>query len=448
MASLFEKLKHPQAPYYILLSLFLLHVLVMWPGGMTPDSYYQYNMAINNSYTGHHPPMMSVIWHYLQMVYPGSGLILLFHLSMFYAAICIFTSTFKDQISKFFYVFLPIVPPVLVYSSMIWKDVGFAFSYLLLAGILTHLTYLKKPLSLLLSIGVVLILFYGIAVKFQAQYCAPIIVMWIAYIWNNRKFNLITWVSGLVLNLIFFVLLNSFNSHFVAETQKSHSWQFVKIYDLAAISYEMDQPLFPPFTKTSHFNMQELREKFNSQRVDDLAFGEDAILQIGQNAEQRQELWNYWFQTILKHPFSYLKHRSYNLAYVLLSVPIGHIKKLSTILESKTNLNPKHFELTRKIFMIIYRIFATILIAHLPIILLGIFYILLAIRALPYHKAAVPLLFINLISLDMVIMLFFFSMAGTPRYTYISICLTHASHALAFLCWKALSQNRQAARTF
>jgi hypothetical protein len=449
MASLFEKLKHPQAPYYILLSLFLLHVLVMWPGGMTPDSHGQYTMAVTGMYRDDNPPMMSFVWRYLNMIYAGPGLILLLHLSFFYIALYIFMSTFKNQKIQSFYLLLPLIPSVVVYSGMIWKDVAFAYSYLLLTAILTHFTILKKPFSPAAGIVIFLVLFYGTAVKFQAQYCAPLILVWVAYIYNDTKFNLKTFSHIIVLNFIFFISLSSFHAVLVPQAGNSHFWQRVKIYDLAGISYETNKPLFPEFIKKPNFSMEKIRKNFNSQRVDDLFSDEGGLLPEGRDADQRQQLWNYWFKTVLQYPLFYLKHRFCNLSYIVLSVPgLGKFTGSPVFWTPKLIMPHTPPSFASPTFINLFKIFGTLFIAPFLAILLGIFYIILAIKALPYHKAAIPLLFINLISLDMVIMLLFFSMAGTPRYIYISVCLTHASHALAFLCWKALSQKRQAARTF
>lgn len=448
MSSLYVKLKHPQTPYYALAGLFLLHVALTWPGTMTPDSQSQYSMAITGNYSDHHPPVMSFTWRYLNMVYPGPGLVLLLHLFFLYAAAGIFISTFKDIRIKFFYLLLPIIPSVLVYSWMIWKDVGFAFSYLLLAAILTHLTLLKKRISLTCGIVIFLTLFYGTAVKFQAQYCAPLILLWIAYIYNNQKLNAKAFTAAFIFGVAFFMALNAFNSALIPDAGKSHSWQHVKLYDLAAISYATDRPLFPEFAKRLGFSMEKLKKLSNSQRVDDLTFGEDAILQLGKNDQERQQLWDYWFKTVLKYPFIYAKHRLYNSAYTLLSVPgLLRLTGSSVFWESSAASSTSALSGFLKMTLIdLFKIIATLLLAHLPVIILGFFYIILAVKALPYEGAAVPLLFINLIALSMVIILFFFSMAGTPRYTYMSICLTNASNALAFLCGRALVRRRYLAK--
>ena len=50
--------------------------------------------------------------------------------------------------------------------------------------------------------------------------------------------------------------------------------------------------------------------------------------------------------------------------------------------------------------------------------------------------AAFPLVMLNSTNFMMLSTLFFCSMAGTPRYTYVIACLTSASHAFALICLK------------
>lgn len=42
----------------------------------------------------------------------------------------------------------------------------------------------------------------------------------------------------------------------------------------------------------------------------------------------------------------------------------------------------------------------------------------------------------------MLVTLFFCSMAGTPRYTYVMVCMVHASHIFAYLALKKLISEK------
>jgi hypothetical protein len=49
---------------------------------------------------------------------------------------------------------------------------------------------------------------------------------------------------------------------------------------------------------------------------------------------------------------------------------------------------------------------------------------------------APPLFFMNMLGFVMLAALFVLSMAGCPRYVYISSIMLHASHPLAWLTWR------------
>lgn len=426
-------------PYYLLFMLFALHVVVMWPGHMTSDSYGQYQMAITRVFNDHHPPMMSVVWHYLNCISLGPQAILLLHLSLLYAAAFIFLSTFKQRKIKYFYSVFPFLPHIFCYSDMIWKDVGYAFSYLLVGAILTHYTILKKSISIFVGVIVLIILFYGTAVKFQAQYCAPFMLFWVAYTFNHFHFNWKTFSYALGISCLFFILLNTFNNFHVPPKQQSHSWQYVKIYDLAAISYRTQQALFPEFVKTPFFSMDKLNHDFNARAVDNLAFFGKSILKIGKNSEERKKLWHFWFKTIKNHPFLYLQHRINNLNYVLFKVPSStHLYLMANHFSNYIQI-PHAYPILKSTIKLVRIVSMT----HIVIFCLSIFYLFLAFKTFKYCRAAIPMLFLNFVSLAMIFAIFIFSMAGTSRYTYISACLTTASHAFAFLCWEAWRQQNK-----
>ena len=117
---------------------------------------------------------------------------------------------------------------------MIWKDVGFTYCFLFVASYLTYLTANKQQLSWEKISLLLLILLYGTAIKFQAKYCAPIILAHMAYILSNYQlcYKKIIKIYGLLL-IGFYLCLNNINWILIPKVEKSHAWQLVKIYDLA-----------------------------------------------------------------------------------------------------------------------------------------------------------------------------------------------------------------------
>ena len=421
-----------EKPLIFVLLIGCVHLLIMWPGMLSSDSKVQYAMAIAGVYSDHHPPLMSFIWRYLDHIVPGSGMMFLLQISLLYGSIFYLINSVKSYRGSLLFLLLPLIPQIFNYSNEIWKDAHFTFSFLFVASYLSHLTLNKlKPNWYTITI-LLIILLYGTAVKFQAQFCAPILLAWIAYICANYKIYSKKFIKIFgVLCLSFYFILNSINYILIPNVQKNYSWQFVKIYDLAAISIAVNQDLFPNFTKNKNFTMQELKsrlhrkplDRFKYYMVDELIFG-DAILKIGSNKVERQELYFAWAKAVYNYPLIYFKHRTINMLSMLLYHP--SFKYVNNFLKNNYNYTVLYCITNSVLYLTMSNLIPAIL--SFIYFILGIF----ALRTMIW--AAVPLISFNAVSIIMLITLFFCSMAGTPRYTYITICMVHASHVFAYLC--------------
>ncbi len=424
----------------IILVTSLLHLVLIWPGILSPDSQGQYMMAISGIYGDHHPPLMSFVWRYLDRIYEGPGMIFLLHISLLYGAIFYLIKSIKSYSCRYIILLLALIPQIFLYSIMIWKDVGFTFCFLFVASYLAYLSSNQQQPSWHKTILLIIILLYGTAIKFQAQYCAPILLGWIAYIFANYQISTKKFIKTYLMILIsFYLLLNSINWILIPNIQKNHAWQLVKIYDLAAISLETNTDLFPAFTKNKNFTMQEMFNRLNRHpldrskyyMVDDLIFG-DAILKSGTNQQERRELYFAWVKAIIKYPLAYIKHRSINMTSMLLYHPA--FKHISPFV-----INNNLLHLTVNSF--IYLTFSNLIPAILSVIYLiyGILLLKKIDNINSYNWFSIPLVCFNAIGIMMILVLFFCSMAGTPRYTYITVCMAHASHVFAYLAYRSRS---------
>jgi len=414
----------------------LLHLWMLWPGFWTPDTHSQYAMALSGVYTDHHPPMMSWVWGWLHRLLPGSGLLLLLHLSFLYAAVFYLIKSFAQQRIRFAFFLLPLIPQIFIYSGFLWKDVGFAFSFLCCAAYLSYLTATQKPLRWYALISLFLILLYGTALKFQAQYAAPILLLWIAQCLLRYEINLKRFVTIFSALLFFFYgSLKSLNDYWVPENQRNYSWQYVKIYDLAAISVNSGVIFLPDFIKNENFSDKKLHDTFYRNgipvSVDDLVFGANALLRKGNNAVERTLIYKAWVQGIMSHPLIYLKHRANNMAYTLMSRP-GFMYVPQVLSHIGTPEMPLYRVLSATLGIVFY-----LLMSHINAAVLCLVYLAYSIKMKARSWAAMPLLYFIAIGLSVLLVLFFCSMAGTPRYTYILVCMVHASHVFAYQCYQS-----------
>lgn len=444
-------------PYILLISNFLLTLIIAWPGIMTGDSSYQYSMAKSGIYNDHHSAMMSFIWHYLDIIHQGPGLMLLLHLLLLYGSsaygIDIFNNTRTcnnmsnnnqnifnySKLSVYFFALLPLFPIILVYSCYIWKDVGFAYSFLFVSMMLTNAIAKQRKLHITEHLLFWIILLYGTCAKFQARYPAIIIIIGYNYYifyksikMQPNKIMLHFILTCTLISSLFYTIFFYINNLLVPIEQRNNSWEYVKIYDLAAISYDTKIMYVPQFLHTNNFNIENFNKSFQRGIVDYMVFPKNAIFKKSKDHLQSQQLWQQWMKVITKHPILYLKHRIINLAYILLSLPKFDLIK---------NILNKYIEQNSINYIIFYylaRIICYILVGHILMAILSIGYLFLGITNIKKTWLAFPLAIFNSINVIILFVLLFCSMAGVPRYTYIIACLTTASHIFAWLCVKKL----------
>lgn len=265
--------------FYVLGILFLMNLALFWPGDLQPDSQGQYIQAITGQYSDHHPPMMSFVWHYLDKIYTGSGLMLAMQLGFFYGALGMLLRIVDAclpqkhrPLAAFVLLLLPLYPQILVYSGTIVKDNQFAFSFLFIMSILAYYTITGKRLSLWLLAALLPILIYGMSVKFQAQYCSVIIMAWMGALVTTSSLLKKAGAACLI-GILAFGSMTAINDALVPEKKKNYSWQYVKLYDLAAISIGAQADLIPDTNKTAEYTFQDLKAQFVHYRVDPLVFG-------------------------------------------------------------------------------------------------------------------------------------------------------------------------------
>lgn len=437
---------------YILLGiLFFINAALFWPGQMTSDSIMQYQAAISGLYFDWHPPIMSVLWRFFNYLYPGPGLLFLFHLSLFYISAALLITIFRQSKFRWFYVILPLIPPLSLYSSMLWKDIAFTFSYLCVATLISFFIVKQKKPSFIIRLLILCLLFYGTGAKFQAMYILPVLLLGFFYT-NNNRLNIKTFLFTIIGSIFFFYALTIFNDYFVPTERKGHGWQLVKLYDLAAISLDTHKLLFPEFIlKNPNFSVPRLQETFNYELANDLVSIQNAPLIVGANAEQRQLVLDFWSHAVLNMPKSYLKHR-FTLWFTMLN---NHpIKKLDTLdfsqyaglkwfvtfqqplTENNTFLDTMRFACGKVLRAILWLIrFPLKTIFIVPFLL---FYFLLGLFKIRINQRyALPLVIMSGAGLLLLIILIFFSMASTIRYVFFTICMFHACHGFAYRCWKS-----------
>jgi len=424
--------------FFILSALVISSIAVLfWPGYMSPDSIGQFNQSLANNYSDHHPPMMSFCWKMFNYIYTGSQVYFLFQLLLLFSSVCIFQTIVKESWLKFAIALLPFVPNVAAYSGAIWKDISFAYAFLLAGMLLTKSNILSQKLTLPKIILILLLLIYGVGVKYQAQFVLPVMGLWLGLTLTDSKLNVKAILIGVATTIfvIFFVFL--FNKSLVHVEKEQHAWQMVKLYDLAGISVRVGKNLLPEFvTSQENFSMDSVKKLYSPERVDELMkdWYPGAPLSRAKDEKERNLLWSTWMSAVVHHPIAYFSHR-FSLWFNMVSKsPIKSVNQLSNFdnVPAKTKFVLRHVGDT--FFSLIRELSRFVLM--LPFVFAYLFWGgYLYKKNSPYGLA---LLMMNLAGLSLLLALFIFSMAADLRYIYLSTCFLFFSHPIAFLALRAL----------
>lgn len=424
-------------PYLLLLCMMLVSGLVLWPGVMRVDSAAQFAQAISGQYTDAHPPMLSWVWSGLHFLYPGSGLVMVVQLSLLYASMCFMIRTFEDSYLKWFFVCIPFWPHIFGFAGFILKDIHFAFSFLLVASYLSFCTIARKEISKPAIISILILLFYGLSVKYQARFILPVLVVWLCYAQRHYIWEQAVFKRALILLGILYGSLALF--HQATVTKEDHFWQYVKLFDLSAISIAQNEAIFPRYVlEHEGFAFAGIKKHFNPSRVDEL-INAQRFFPKAETSEQLNELQTLWWQTVLHHPGDYFAHRMRLHDYLLKTPMIKKIEDVASFQEmvpvslSFVLAKAQHYGLIDLLSeMTSFR-------WYVPLLLMYFCLGCLSFRRCPYGEV---LFMFSAMALLLEMVLFFFSMASDARYLYFSVCCLHMCHPFAWaLLQTTFTQN-------
>ncbi len=414
---------------------------LFWPGYMSPDSITQLNQGLTGSYSDHHPPMMSFFWRLFSYVHTGPELYLIFHLCLLFFSVYILQTIVKQRWLKYAIALIPLAPAIASYSGALWKDVGFAYAFLLAGTLLTKSNMTGQTLTYPKMILILLLLIYGVGIKYQAQFVLPVMGLWFGLTLTHAKFNLKAILTGTAITMFVLLFVLMFNKTLVPVEKEQHSWQMVKLYDLAGISLRMQKNLFPDFiTSDTHFSMEKVKTIYSPERVDELIYNwyESGPFVLTHDEKNLGILWSTWANAVMHHPMAYLSHR-FSVWYNMISK--SAIKPLEAL--SNTDKIPSNIKVLLQssvdiVFWLVQELsrFSWML----PLLLIYLCWgFRLYKRNNPYGLA---LLMMNLSALSLLLCLFIFSMAADIRYIYLSACFLCFSHLIALAALLDKQQER------
>ncbi len=418
---------------------FLGTALLFWPGLLRPDSITQMQQGVAGVFNDFHPPMLGFVWGLFDSIHKGPGPILLLHLGFYWGAVALYAHAEIHKAKWFF--LMALFPPVLAYQLLIIKDIAFVNSYLFAQAWLHFYSVRGDHLpgdhpglrpSLLSLLGWCIVVFYGTACAYQAAVVLPWLCLWLGKIYWPSSIK--KWFYGG--GLVFVVLITGVEIFNRTMTTPTHSSQHLKLYDLAGISKQLDQPIFPDYLRLNpSYDFERIKNLYNPTRVDDLTFINDTPLPQAVDELQRQALQTAWLQAIIGHPIAYLKHR-WGIFWTQLTVSLlkrpSEIKgeTTSTILNLLTWLGGSWFFSLAKWLM-----------AYLGYLVGQIFLIYHGSKHFNAHPKYVSLFLQNLSSLTLTGALFWCARAAEARYTYLGVAMCCFSLPLLLKSYPTLAKT-------
>lgn len=305
--------------YLVCAAGFLLCVVAFYPGYMSPDSIRQLTEGRAWSFTDWHPPLMAAVWGVVDRAIPGPFGMLLLHNAAFWTALALFwRTTYRRSV----YLGLCLVgvgflPTALALLSTVWKDVGLGASLLLASALLHTSRQTSSRSALLISIP---LLFYGYAVRQNAAPAVLPLALWSGLI-ASRVFRPPKGKAAgraraalpFVFGLAYFLLLTAAvlaTTRILTGGRSSYALQQVLLHDLAAVSKERGEALFPDYIlRGENFSPGNATAYYRPESATALVRGEGSGLRLTENADEVAALRAKWLEVVPANKSIYLRHR-------------------------------------------------------------------------------------------------------------------------------------------
>lgn len=406
-------------PGILCLFLLILHFLSGYPGGMSKDTFSHFQQSLSLNLNSHHPPVMAILWHCFHYIHPGPQTMLFFHLSLLWGGVMFLY--YADETNKFrwLYFVIPFLPNILSQSTIIWKDVGFTFSFFFVISVCIFYLYKNKKANLAVIASLILITFYGSSVKFQAKFIVPILVFFIVSISTNKSFILKFIISCIVSFILIFINSWIINKY----TINGRGEQIRQFFDISAIIIEIDNDdALPDYIKNyKGYNFEKLKKEFSSISVTALFYTKDICPHTLDN-DKLKELNNTFYSLIAEHPLIYIKHRLINSSAILQTSywadEYGTLQNEK--LANDLNIYDYKKNFIKKAVIKFLKYYPRNLSRNsIAIILIFIYLLVMVIRYSFKVKESIILAYIIVISLSYSVTLMCTAMANDYRYYYI-----------------------------
>jgi len=304
-------------PWHILLATWIVVVLYAFPGYMNWDSGAQLWQARTKHYGDWYPPLMAVLWRYLDRIVGGPILMMLAQTGAFlWGLYAILETRFEARTAATIAAVLMLFPPILTPMAAVWKDAQMA-GYLM-AGFALALRPSRRA-----RIAGVLLLALGTAMRDNAAAALPPLCLLICGAWGFRsRIRAFFAAVGLCVGIVVAVGVTSF----AVTVEHAHPWyRTVAIMDMAGTICHADpmddRELGELLAGTGRIDTTHLHDKicslYNTRVWFALSQGDAHYWNDPVDRYERSARLHAWWQIVSEHPVAYLEHRAAVMAELL-----------------------------------------------------------------------------------------------------------------------------------
>ncbi|MEZ9525741.1 hypothetical protein [Enterovibrio norvegicus] len=289
---------------------FALCLIAFYPGYMSVDSIVQYESALSGVYSDWHPPIMSLVWGVVANFKQGPESLLVLHLAVLWLALALITIRLRKFRASTLVCLLGVLPWVINFSGVLWKDIGGAYALLACIAILTGKPNWKNLCAFFLLI------FYASNVRHNMLVPAVPLCFFAFRYWNdlpNRHAVLYTLVVILAIKFCGNII-----NYQVLDAEKTYPENYMIVDDLAQLSLNQERSLL---NGVEFSDIQDCAEvDINGTKTVARHFcliGKDSY--SNNNPLKNSDLKEVWLEAVFDDPLHYVFYRLDAFGYLMRS---------------------------------------------------------------------------------------------------------------------------------
>ena len=302
---------------------FLAVLFVFQPGYMSHDSLTQLRQARSGVFSDAHPPILAFIWSLVDKAVRGPFGMLVLQNLMFWSGAALFAASLqtKRAVQVAVVGLIGFFPPVFGQLGTVWKDVWFLGAMMMAIGLVAN-AHRVRSRHLMLG-GSVLFFLLATGMRHNAVAAVFGIAMWVVHQFgvraSDRRWKETLQVVGGAAAITVLVYIASATISGVLTDHRSHFWQALAIYDVAGVSVNTNQNMFPPDSGVLRdtTRLEDIDTVYTSRSLlplyREICDGDNvcraSVFIRTEDDRELDALGDLWLTTVTSQPGAYLEHR-------------------------------------------------------------------------------------------------------------------------------------------